>query len=115
VGCRCGRWLTCRWQWKWFSLAWRHIRIKRVMFASVAASMTGEIARYLCFFFRSTVQALFLGEQNCEKRLLAESCLPVCPHGTTRLPLDSWSWNLISIHFSKIWRENSSFIKTEQE
>ena len=29
------------------------------------------------------------------KRLLASSCLSVCPHGTTRLPLDGFSWNLI--------------------
>jgi hypothetical protein len=28
--------------------------------------------------------------QNCEKRLLAPSCLSVCPHGTTRLPLDDF-------------------------
>jgi hypothetical protein len=27
--------------------------------------------------------------------LLASSCLSVCPRGTTRLPLDGFSWNLI--------------------
>ena len=36
--------------------------------------------------------------QNCEKRLLASSHLSVCPsscpHGTNRLPLDGFSWNL---------------------
>jgi len=32
--------------------------------------------------------------QNCEKRLVAASCLSVCPHGTTRLLLDG---------FFKIW------------
>ena len=36
--------------------------------------------------------------QNFEKRLLALSCLSVClslrPYGTTRLPLDGFSWNL---------------------
>jgi len=29
------------------------------------------------------------------------------PHGTTRLPLDRFSWNLIFENFSKICRENS--------
>jgi len=33
--------------------------------------------------------------QNCEKRLLASSCLSVCPHGTARLPLDGFPWNLV--------------------
>jgi hypothetical protein len=33
--------------------------------------------------------------QNFEKRFLASSCLSVCPHGKTRLPLDGFSWNLI--------------------
>ena len=39
----------------------------------------------------------------------------VCPHGTTRLPLDGFSWNFIFPQFSKICRENSSFIKIWQE
>ena len=44
------------------------------------------------------------------------SVLPsVRPHGTTRLPLDGFPWNLILEHFSKICRENSSFIKNQQE
>ena len=33
--------------------------------------------------------------QNCEKRLLALSCLSVCPHVTTRLSLNGFSSNLI--------------------
>jgi hypothetical protein len=52
--------------------------------------------------------------QNCEKRLLA-SCLSVRPsvrsHGTTRLPLDGFSWNLIFDYFSRIFWGNSSLIK----
>ena len=49
--------------------------------------------------------------QNCEKRLLASSCLSVRPHGKTPLPLDGFSWNLIFEDFSKACRENSSFFK----
>ena len=49
--------------------------------------------------------------QNNEKRLLTSSCLSVlrlsvCPHGTTRLPLDRFSKNLIFQYFSKICQEN---------
>jgi hypothetical protein len=49
--------------------------------------------------------------QNCEKRLLASSCLSVCPHETTRFPLDRFSCNLICENFPKHCRENSIFIK----
>ena len=42
-------------------------------------------------------------------------CPYVCPHETTRLPLDVFSWNLIFQYFSKICRENSSFFKIWQE
>ena len=49
--------------------------------------------------------------QNCEKRLLASSCLmsvrsSVClafrPHGTTQLPQNRFSLNLVYEYFSKI-------------
>ena len=61
--------------------------------------------------------------QNCEKRLLASSFLSVClsarpsvlPHGTTRLPLDGYSRNLIFEYFSKICQENSRLIKIWQQ
>jgi hypothetical protein len=39
----------------------------------------------------------------------------VSTHGTTRLPLDGFSWNFIFEYFSKICWENSSFIKSGQE
>ena len=54
--------------------------------------------------------------QNFEKRLLSSSCPSVRPHRTTRLPLSGLRLNLaFSFFFSKICRENSSFIKIRQE
>ena len=35
----------------------------------------------------------------------------MCPHGTTLLPLEEFSLNLIYEYFSKIFKQNSSFIK----
>jgi len=35
-------------------------------------------------------------------------------HGTTQLPLDGFSLNLISEYFLKIWHKNSSFFKIRQ-
>ena len=35
----------------------------------------------------------------------------VCPHGTTRLPLDRFAWNLTLEHFSKICQEKWNLIK----
>jgi hypothetical protein len=52
--------------------------------------------------------------QNCEKLLLASSCLSIYSHGTTQLPLERFLWNLIFEHFSKICWE-SSFIKIWQK
>jgi hypothetical protein len=43
------------------------------------------------------------------------SFMSVRPQGTTRLPQDGFSLNLIFEDFSKIFRENSSFIKIGQE
>ena len=48
-------------------------------------------------------------------QLFASSCLSARPHGTTRLTLDGFPLNFIFEYFSKICRENSSFIKTWQE
>ena len=41
--------------------------------------------------------------------------MSVRPHGTTRLPLDGFSWNLTFEFFRKMCQENSSFIKMGQE
>jgi hypothetical protein len=39
----------------------------------------------------------------------------VGPHGSTRLPLDGFVWNLIFEYFSIICRENCSYIKLGEE
>ena len=52
----------------------------------------------------------------CIIRLVPIQTRPsVGPHGTTRLPLDGFSWNLILEYFSKICRENLNFIKIYQK
>ena len=51
-------------------------------------------------------------------RKAAISCvvsMSVRPHGTTRVPLDGFSWNFTSEYFSNTYRENSCFIKIWQE
>ena len=46
---------------------------------------------------------IFLGTlAKLRNWLLASFCLSVCPHGTTRLPLDGFVWNLIFQDFSKL-------------
>jgi len=56
--------------------------------------------------------------QNHEKWLLASSSLSVClsfrPDGTTRLPMEDFRENSHVNIFSKIFRENSAFIKIWQ-
>jgi len=42
----------------------------------------------------------FWGDREmCEGRLLASSCLSVCPDATTRFPLDGFSWSFIYEYF----------------
>jgi hypothetical protein len=41
--------------------------------------------------------------------------LSVSPHGTTRLPLDGFLWNLVFQYFSKLCRQNFYSIKIRQE
>ena len=41
-------------------------------------------------------------------------CPSVRPHGTTRLLLDGFSWNLIYECFTKIFEESSSLIKSDK-
>ena len=62
----------------------------------------------LCYLARS---------QSCDKRLrhVWLSVRPSArPHGTTRFPLDGFSWNLTFECFSKIFWQNSTFMKTWQ-
>jgi hypothetical protein len=46
---------------------------------------------------------------------LCHVCLSNCPHGTTQLPIDGFSWNSKFVYFFKICQGNSSFIKIGHE
>jgi hypothetical protein len=52
--------------------------------------------------------------QNCKKRLLVPSCVRPSTWNDSA-PLDGFSWNFVFAYFSKICRENSSFIEVWQE
>ena len=52
-----------------------------------------------------------IAEKKTQMRHIYQS---ICSHGTTRLPLDGFSWNLIFENFSKIYEKYSSFIKNWQ-
>jgi len=57
----------------------------------------------------------FLGAYaKLRKATIRSSCPFVRPYGTTRLPLDGFSRILMIGYFSKICRENSTFIKIWQ-
>jgi hypothetical protein len=50
--------------------------------------------------------------KNCETRLSDSLWLSVLLHGTTRLPLEGFSWALIFDYSSKVCLENSSFFQS---
>ena len=53
----------------------------------------------------------FLGPFAKLRKATISFVMSVCPHGTTRLPLNGFCWNLIFETSSKICRENSDFTK----
>ena len=46
---------------------------------------------------------------------LRHGCPSVCPHGTTRLSLEGFSWNFVFIYFSKFCTEFLTLIEIWQE
>jgi hypothetical protein len=70
---------------------------------------------YRCPLSFSVVFCYFLGSFAKLRKAAISFVISARPHGTTRLPLDGFSWNLIFEDFSKNCRENSSFIKIGQE
>ena len=57
----------------------------------------------------------FLGAFVKLRRATISYIMSVCPHRTTRLPLEGFTLNLTLEYFSTICRENPSFIKIWQE
>ena len=68
---------------------------------------------------RTEQLALFIGTAHSQYRLLylgaklrkmtISFVMSVCPHGTTRLPLDGFSWNLIFEYFQKIFKKSEFY------
>jgi hypothetical protein len=96
-------------------------RVDFVFFSTRCLRVTEHCEKLYC-----TACSFSACVQNYEKR--TSSCLFVRlyvwpsvlpsarPHGTTRLPLDGFSWNfLFQYFFSKICRENSNLIKIWEE
>jgi len=52
--------------------------------------------------------------KNCEKRILASSCLPVYAHETTLLPLAGFAWHFIFDDFSKSFEKIQVSLKCDR-
>ena len=57
----------------------------------------------------------FLGIFTKLQEITVSFAMSVCPRRTTRLPRDTFSWNLIVEYFPKTCQENSCFTKIWQE
>jgi len=96
----------------------RHWKLQKY----VNSQMCSEINIHVLLFFLGgghickTLKSDYWLRHACPPpvRLSACVCVSVRPHRTTRLPLDGLSKNLIFQYFSKLRRQNSSFIKTWQ-
>ena len=86
----------------------------------VSACMQGTLLRCVFCFNGFIVTGVLIISfirlvRNTAKSDLVSPCLFFCPQGTTRLPLDVFSWHLIFEYFSRIFSEKSIFIKMGQE
>jgi hypothetical protein len=89
-----------------FTLLWaKFIFITKTNFRRVRKIAKGD--NYLC----RISQSFCLSVCPFSRPTLRPS---VCPRGTTRLPLDGFSWYLIFMDFAKTCRHNSSLIKMWQ-
>jgi len=94
--------------WKYnnsFLGAFTKLRKATLSFLSVCLPVCSCVCSSFCPSVRSYV---------CPSVCLSV-CLCINPAAATRLPYNGFSWNLILVYFSKICRENSSFIKIWQE
>jgi hypothetical protein len=66
---------------------------------------------YALFFTGTQFLGAFTKLRKTTISFVVSFCLSARPHGTTRLPLNGFSGNLIFEYFVKICRENSGFIK----
>jgi hypothetical protein len=87
-------WLSCPWvrQLSWYvpgdaGLLCDEVAVLRNMIKGTHCNLSWPM-QVASSAFRRVCKIAYI-------RLLALSCLPVCPHGTTQPPLDGFSWNLI--------------------
>jgi hypothetical protein len=103
--------------WMWQSVCSSYCRqLNAVSFSTALhAALYRSIYSLLTWSSLGKLQGFLGALQNSGQRLLVSSCLTVRPHGTTRLTLDGFSWNFVFLCFSKIFQQNSSFLKIWQE
>jgi len=85
--------------------------VHSILTSWLGASVVWSRSKYLIF------RPSYMPSQNCEKRLLASSyisvrpsiCPSAHPHGTTRLVLDGFSRNLMSVFFENLSRKFKSY------
>jgi len=91
---------------------WIH-HIKRVWVCFSMENLYGNI--WIKIYHDKCHFMNFAGSFVKLRKAVINFVMSVCPYGTTRLPLEGILLHLIFEYFSKICRENSSFIKTGQE
>ena len=87
-----------------------NVIIKDRLKVPVMETHSVRVAAVYCLPYMVAQSPLTLFRQNCDKRLWV-SCLSICPHATTWIPIDVFSLQLMFEYFSKICPENSSSIE----
>ena len=99
------------------NICMQSLNFKSTLLLSVVISFC--VCNTVIQIFQTEINGTFLGAfaklRKATISFVMSVRLSVCPHGTSRLPLDGFSRNLILQYSSKIIRENSSFIKIVQK
>jgi hypothetical protein len=90
------------------------LRTRKKNCTGIAFCVTFWFYICVCVRVRACARCRFLGAFAKLRIVTVSFVMSVCQHGTTRLPLHGFLWNLTFEYFSKICRENSSFFKISQ-
>jgi len=82
-----------------------HVPVAQNMYNIMSLGVFAKLLKATVIFVMSVGRSVY-------PSIFPSICSSVLPHGTSRLPVDIFSWNLTFEYFSKIRRKNSISLKS---
>jgi hypothetical protein len=96
----CSRFLSCPTRFRTWCLLSECILLYIISAIDTVLLNDDDYYKYYYYYLSLSSSGAFA---KLRKETITLSCLSVCPHGTFRLLLDGFSWNLMLEYFSKIY------------